>query len=203
MESSDNLAFRHKTFTYHRQYYSEVEISFWWDVGGGSIYYGIIYWPPPPFQQIFKNFFCKWNPVTTKLQNTKHLHITDNTIPWLTFLFNGMCGGGVNILLYNILTPPPPPTNIQEHFFVNGIQWQQASTLKTFTYHRQYYSMVDISFLWEGGSIYYGIINWPPPTLSKMFKNSILKMKSSDNFASRHKKFTYHRQYYSEVDISL
>ena len=49
------------------------------------------------------NILFKWNPVTTKLQHTKHLQ-----------------------------------------------------------YHRQYYSMVDISFLWEGGGggpIYYGIIN--------------------------------------------
>ena len=32
------------------------------------------------------------------------LLITDNTIPWLTFLFYGR---GVNILWYNIMTPPP------------------------------------------------------------------------------------------------
>ena len=36
MESSDNLAFRHKTFKYHRQYYLEVDLSFLWDVGGGG-----------------------------------------------------------------------------------------------------------------------------------------------------------------------
>ena len=35
MESSDNLASRHKTFTYPRQYYSVVDISFLWDGGGG------------------------------------------------------------------------------------------------------------------------------------------------------------------------
>ena len=65
--------------------------------------------------------------------------------------------------------------------------------------------MIDISFLWGGGggSIYYGIINWDPPPLQKIFKNSILLMESRDNLASRHKTFTYHRQYYSEVDISF
>ena len=38
MESSDNLALRHKAFTFHRQYSSEVDISFKWDVGGGGQY---------------------------------------------------------------------------------------------------------------------------------------------------------------------
>ena len=36
MESSDNLASKHKTFTYPRQYYSLVDISFLWDGGGGQ-----------------------------------------------------------------------------------------------------------------------------------------------------------------------
>ena len=82
---------------------------FWWDGGGGGVnilWYNILT-PPPPSKKIFKNSFCTWNPVTTKLQYTKHLHITDNTNPWLKFLFYGM--GGVNILWYNILTAPPPP----------------------------------------------------------------------------------------------
>ena len=51
MESSYNLASRHKTFTYNRQYYSVVDISFLWDGGGGGggqYINGIIYWPPPP-----------------------------------------------------------------------------------------------------------------------------------------------------------
>ena len=87
---------------------------------GGSIYYCIIYWPPPPPTNIQERFFCKWNPVTTKLQHFKHLHITDNTIQWLTFLFYGR---GVNILWYNKLTHPPLQ-NIQEQYFVNEIQWQ-------------------------------------------------------------------------------
>ena len=45
--------------------------------------------------------------MTTELQHTKHLHITDNTMLWYTFLFYEMGGGGVKILWYNILTPPP------------------------------------------------------------------------------------------------
>ena len=66
-------------------------------------------------------------------------------------------GGGVNILWYDILTPPLPK-NIQEQYLYMESSDNLASTHKTFTYHRQYYSMVDFSFLWEGGSIYYGII---------------------------------------------
>ena len=71
------------------------------------------------------------------LQHTKHLHITDNTNPWLTFLFNGMWG--VNILLYNILTTPPPPKNIQEQYLHLESSDNLALRHKTFTYHRQYY----------------------------------------------------------------
>ena len=55
--------------------------------------------PPPPSKKIFKNSFCTWNPVTTKLQHTKHLHITDNTNPWLKFLFYGIGGGGQYIMV--------------------------------------------------------------------------------------------------------
>ena len=57
MESSDNLASTHKLFTFHRQYYSVVDLSFLWDVGGGgSKYYGIIY-RPPPLKKIQEQFF--------------------------------------------------------------------------------------------------------------------------------------------------
>ena len=49
MESSDNLASSHKTFTYHKQYYSLVDISFLWDGGGVNIlWYNILTPPPPP-----------------------------------------------------------------------------------------------------------------------------------------------------------
>ena len=57
--------------------------------------------------------------------------------------------------------------------------------------------------VWGGGGVnilWYNILI--PPT-SKIFKNSILLKESSDNLAFRHKTFTYHRQYYSEVDISF
>ena len=47
MESSDNLASTHKTFTYPRQYYSVVDISFLWDGGGGQ-YIMVLYIDPPP-----------------------------------------------------------------------------------------------------------------------------------------------------------
>ena len=48
---------------------------------------------PPPSKKYSRTVFCKWNPVTTKLQDTIHLHITDNTIPWLTCLFMRWGGG--------------------------------------------------------------------------------------------------------------
>ena len=69
-----------------------------------------------------------------------------------------------------------------------------ASTHKTFTNHRQYYSVVDISFFmeWGGGGVnisWYNILTPHPPP--KIFKNSILQMESSDNLALRHKTFTY------------
>ena len=58
MESSDNLALRHKTFTYHRQYYSEVAISFLWDVGGGGgQYIMVLYIDPPPSNKYSRTFF--------------------------------------------------------------------------------------------------------------------------------------------------
>ena len=46
---------------------------------------------------------------------------------------------------------PPPSKNIQEQHFYMESSDNLASTHKTVTYHRQYYSMVDISFLLEGG----------------------------------------------------
>ena len=58
MESSDNLALIHKIFTFHRQYYSVVELSFLWDVGGGwSIYYGYYILTPPPPKNIQEQYF--------------------------------------------------------------------------------------------------------------------------------------------------
>ena len=69
-------------------------------------------------------------------------------------------GGGVNILWYNIL-PPPPPKNILEQYLYMESSDNLALTHKIFTFHRQYYSVVELSFLWDvggGWSIYYGII---------------------------------------------
>ena len=48
MESSDNLASSHKIFTYHRQYYSVDDISFYW---GGSLNYGKIFWHPNTYSR--------------------------------------------------------------------------------------------------------------------------------------------------------
>ena len=71
-------------------------------MGGGSIYNGIIYYPP---QQIFKNGILK-------------MESSDNlAIPWLTVLFNAV--EGVNILWYNILTPL---NDIKEWQFQSRIQ---------------------------------------------------------------------------------
>ena len=63
------------------------------------------------------------------------------------------CRGGGQYIIYNILTPPPSPKNIQEQYLYIESSDNLASTHKTFTYHRQYYSMVDISFLWDGGGV--------------------------------------------------
>ena len=145
MESSDKLASRHKTFTYYRHDYSVVNISILWDGGGG----------------------------------------------------------GIKILMYNILTPPPSK-NIQEQYLYMESSDNLASRHKTFTYYRHDYSVVNISFyeMGGGGSKYHGIIFWPPPP-SKNIQEQYLYMESSDNLASTHKTFTYHRQYYSMVDISF
>ena len=89
MESSDNLASRHNTFTYHWQYYSMVDISFLWE-------------------------------------------------------------GGVNILWYNILTPPPPKNILEQYLYMESSD-NLALTQKTFTFHRQYYYVVDLSYLWDVG----------------------------------------------------
>ena len=71
----------------------------------------------------------------------------------------GCGGGGVNILWYNIL-PPPPPKNILEQYLYMESSDNLALTHKIFTFHRQYYSMVELSFygMWGEGGQYYGII---------------------------------------------
>ena len=126
MESSDNLASSHKTFTYQRQYFLWFTF-FLIGVGGwGSIYYGIIL--PPPSHQIFKKGILT-------MEYSVNLALSHKTFTYqrqyflkLTFLFNGV--GGVNILWYNILTPPPPPppppslNDIKEWQFQSRIQLQ-------------------------------------------------------------------------------
>ena len=92
--------------------------------GGVKIFWYDILTPPPSknIQEQYLYMESSDNLASTHKTFTYHRH----SIPWMTFLLNGMWGG-VNILycilLYDILSPPPPPpTNIQEHFFVNGIQ---------------------------------------------------------------------------------
>ena len=72
--------------------------------------------------------------------------------------------GGVKPLWYNILNTPPPK-NIQEQYSVNGIHWQLS-----FKSQNIYISQTILfrgwhfffNGMWRGGSIYYGIIYWPP-----------------------------------------
>ena len=112
-------------------------------------------------------------------------------------------GGGVNILWFNILTPPPPK-NIQEQYFVNGIQWQLS-----FKTQNIYISRTILLGGWHfflmgcrGGVniLWYNILT-PPP--SKNILEQYLYMESSDNLALTHKLFTFHRQYYSVVELSF
>ena len=117
-----------------------------------------------------------------------------------------MWGEGVNVLWYNILTPPPSK-NIQEQYFVNGIQWQLSFKTQsiyisqTILFWGWHFFLMGLSgWGWGWGSIYYGIIYWPPP---KNIHEQYLYMESSDNLASTHKTITYHRQYLSMVDISF
>ena len=72
-----------------------------------------------------------------------------------------------------------------------------ASRHNTLTYHRQYYSEVDITFKWDLGGrgvniLWYNILTCPPKNIQEQY----LYMESSDNLALRHKTFTYHTQYH-------
>ena len=91
--------------------------------------------------------------MTTLLQDKKHLHITDSTIRRLTFLLKG-CGGSI---YYGIIYSPPLK-NIQEQYLYMESSDKLLSTHKTLTFHRQYYSVVDISFLWDGGGGQYSMV---------------------------------------------
>ena len=61
----------------------------------------------------------------------------------------------------NILNPPPPP--LLQQVFKNGILKMESSDNLSLNTQNIYISQtilfhgVDISFLWEGGSLYYGI----------------------------------------------
>ena len=86
--------------------------------GGGSKYYGIINWPTP-LQNIQEQYFV--NEIQWQLSfKTQYIYIS------LTILFHGwqffLMGGGGSIY-YGVIYWPPPPKNIQEQYFVNGIQW--------------------------------------------------------------------------------
>ena len=100
MESSDNLASTHKTFTNHRQYYSVVDISFLWDGGGGNILWYNILTPPPPLQKILKNSILQ----TESSDNLASRHKTfmyyrhDYSVVYISFLWDGG-GGGQNIMV--------------------------------------------------------------------------------------------------------
>ena len=97
MESSDNLASTHKTFTNHRQYYSVVDISFLWDGGGGNILWYNILTPPPP-KNIKEQYFA--NGIQWQLSfKTQNIYVLQ------TWLFRGLhfffmrWGGGQNIMV--------------------------------------------------------------------------------------------------------
>ena len=127
MESSDNLASRHKTFTYYRHDYSVVNISFLWDGGGGQ---NIMVWyfdPPPPLQKYSRTVFVHGIQWQLSL-NTQNIYISQTILfhGWHFFLMG--CGDGVNILycilLYNIF-PPPPSNKYSRTFFC---KWNPVTT---------------------------------------------------------------------------
>ena len=83
-------------------------------------------------------------------------------------------GGGIKILWYNILTPPP----LQKYsrtVFVHGIQWQLSLNTQniyisqTILFHGWHFFLMGCG---GAGSIYYGIIYWPPPQWYKGFTTS-------------------------------
>ena len=126
-------------------------------MGGGSKYHGIIYLPPCP--KIFKNSILQMESSSDNLASrhkafTYHRH--DYSVVYSSFFMRWRGGGSKYYCL--IYIDPPPSKNIQEQYLYMESGDHLASTHIPFTYHRQDKSMVDISFLWDGGSIYYGII---------------------------------------------
>ena len=143
--------------------------------GGGSIYYGIIYWPPPLPTNIQERFFV--DGIQWQLSfNTQNIYISQTILihGWHFFLMG--CGGGGGSIYYCIIYWPPPSNKYSRIFFVNGIQWQLS-----FNTQNIYISQTILIHGWHfflmgcggGGSIYYCIIYWPPP-LQQIFKNFFL-----------------------------
>ena len=95
---------------------------------GGSIYYGIIYWPPPP-PKIFKNIILYEIQLQLSFK-TQNIYISQTILfrGW-HFFFMGWVGG-VNILWYNILTPLPL-NDIKERQLQSRIQWQLCFIIST------------------------------------------------------------------------
>ena len=173
-----------------------VDISFLWDGGVNILWYNIL---TPP--QWYKGMTTsKQNPMTALLYHFDHLHVFGVTISMLLVQIN-FGRVGVNILWYNILTPPQ---------WYKGMTTSKHKPMTALLYHFDHLQvfgvtismlLVQIKFGWVGVKILWYNILTPP--LQNIFKNSILKMESSDNLASTHKTFTFHRQYYSMVDLSF
>ena len=115
--------------------------------GGGSKYYGIIFWPPPPSKNIQEQYLY--------MESSDNLASRHKTFTYyrhdfsVVYIFFYEMGGGVKILWYNIW--PPPSKNIQEQYLYMESRDNLASRHKTFTYYRHDYSVVNISWLWDGG----------------------------------------------------
>ena len=167
MKSSDNLASTHKTI-----YISQtILIHGWhfffmgWGGGGGVniLWYNIL----TPSPQWYKGMTTsKQNPMTALLYHFDHLQVFVDSISMLIVQIKFGWVGGVKILCYNIF-PPPPSKNIQEQYFVNGIQLQLS-----FKTQNIYISQSILLGGWHffligyGGGVnilWYNILTPPPP----------------------------------------
>ena len=125
---------------------------------GGSVYYGIIFWHPPPLSLIPKKSSRMSFDENASLEVFMITGIYYDCLVWVM-------GGSVSCGL--IFWPPTPlsypiKNQIGRHFmkmlFFVGLQDKR----KHFTLFRGI--IYDILLKSEGGSIYYGIIFWPLPT---------------------------------------
>ena len=66
--------------------------------------------------------------------------------------------GGGGSIYYGIIYWPPPPKNILEQYLYMESSDNLALTQKTFTFHRQYYYVVDLSYLWDVGGGQYILV---------------------------------------------